>query len=745
MLQQQCAEQLELLGKLCPGEKKLEGKTFYLDNVKKRLTTLLLEAISLLGGSIESFLHRDVSFVVTGSQAGLEEQKTKKNDETQRTVKQQQSVMCSEKQPPATPRPTVCGSRGKALLEKAIRNNERVQGSSVLANARSWGMKILHVDDVLLYLKQLNSEFVSAKPKRPERTSNKQPSSHVVKATSLRSPFVKIEDTSRKYKPLLMQSMTFPSLCYLGRFSPFEPPPPPRFDKQLSPGGNKSRPKSKVESSSKDKSQTPSPWLPRKKNLSYCECCMQSFSNLEEHLQSDQHRVFVLESSNYSVLDCLVVEMVPRFDICPEEEVFYRTPASIPIQDLGELELTDAEMQPEVWALREQTQICGPDQDPPLQVQPSKSPDSPIPNPAASPSIIHQLSSDHDSLPCPSTLTTAVLEVVPQPQLLSPSHDPSTQDPYFDPFSLPPVLSPQVLSLDDMELHSPYSEPPVLSPQNYTTEDYGDMCDNIASVSETVPILSCAHPIVAVELSKPDAPPVVSKVQCPYSFLESFKLSTCQQWTPKLRKRCRHSSPECSQSKRKRTASGGCGKDIVNSLSDMASCQILQKCSSGNVPLLDRMRHVDKLDSSVPQSFPPFNILPSWPLSSHPANPSSYLCNDQAPDGLSSRGSQQSQSHSTSVCIDPALIPDVDRLSLSSSDSDWDCELLSGLRPIAARSASPAAQTCELDKDILHRPCAWMHDTSYESRLHTVLQPSTPAGEPSTFSRTVVQIVEVQH
>lgn len=34
----------------------------------------------------------------------------------------------------------------------------------------------------------------------------------------------------RKYKPLHIQSMTFPSLWYSGRFSPFESPPPP-FEK----------------------------------------------------------------------------------------------------------------------------------------------------------------------------------------------------------------------------------------------------------------------------------------------------------------------------------------------------------------------------------------------------------------------------------------------------------------------------------------------------------------------------------
>lgn len=41
---------------------------------------------------------------------------------------------------------------------------------------------------------------------------------------------------TRKYKPLHLQSMTFPSLCYRGRFSPFESPPPPQFLKQMEQG-----------------------------------------------------------------------------------------------------------------------------------------------------------------------------------------------------------------------------------------------------------------------------------------------------------------------------------------------------------------------------------------------------------------------------------------------------------------------------------------------------------------------------
>lgn len=123
------------------------------------------------------------------------------------------------------------------------------------------------------------------------------------------------------------------------------------------------REKKKIESSIQDKSQTPlscnpSPWRPRKKDLSYCECCHQPFTNLEEveifkncfcwheitnffffafvvwliftsetcvcwswqHLQSDQHRAFVLDFSNYTAVDQLVAEMLPGFDPNPPQQ-----------------------------------------------------------------------------------------------------------------------------------------------------------------------------------------------------------------------------------------------------------------------------------------------------------------------------------------------------------------------------------------------------------------------------------------
>ncbi|XP_061665570.1 uncharacterized protein dbf4b [Syngnathoides biaculeatus] len=720
---QQCKEQPGLLGKLCPGEKKLQGKTFYLDNVKKRPTALLLEAISVLGGGVESFLHRDVSFVVTGSQEELEEKRPagiKTCDKSHQPVKQRESIPEGSKQGPATPRPVACGSRGKALLEKAIRNNERLQGSSVLANARSWGVSIVHVDDVVLYLKKLTGERGFAKPSRHERTSTQHQSCRHVKAAPLRSPFLKIEDISRKYKPLHMQSMSFPSLCPSGRFSPFESPPP-RFVKTPQ-RENKSRPKGKVQNSSRDKSRTVSLWPPRKKGISYCECCLQSFTNLDEHLQSDQHRAFVLETSNYGALERLALKMVPSFELDPSEEVVNRHPAGLPTPSNCELEvLTDAEIELEVQALQGQSSCSRPAPDPP------ESPEEPEHIPSADTQC-----PEPESLLHTSAAPLCVSDNFPQvhfPARLQPpplSLKPTAQDLDFDIYGPPPVLSPQVFISGDVEPFILYSEPPDLEPQNYTTEDCDYDAETGASVSDALPTSHLAHPSVAVSIAEEAKGSRQERVSSEPSipFLQARPSSL------NLKKRRRHSSCEHDREKRRRAAADEFAESEIRCcISKRTPVQLV--LSKENTSQIDRVCSPagDRLD------FSPFNRLETtW-------SPASKFPSPRCP-ALSSQDSQQC----ASLCIDPALIPDVARLS--SSESDWDCDLLSRLGPAQTGSGpdEPAAAAAgDLDTEFLHRPCTWMKDTGYESRLHTALQPSTTAGEPLAFSRTVVQIVEVLH
>ncbi|KAM8836636.1 uncharacterized protein dbf4b [Spinachia spinachia] len=783
MQHQQYAEERGLLGSLCPGEKKLEGKTFYLDSLKKRSTALLLEAVSLLGGRVESFLHKDVCFIVTGSQEAPKEQKSTDtkaeqkgtSEEAQRPIMQRESILSSDKRRPGTPRPTLCGSRGKALLEKAIRNNERLHGTSVLDNARSWGVKILYVDDVLLYLKQLTRESVCGVLKRPERTSSKQQGFHVVKAAALRSPFLKIEDISRKYKPLHLQSMIFPTLWYSGCFSPFESPPP-LFEKQ---DQSKTREKKSIESSQQDKSQTvlgcnPSPLRPRKKEVSFCECCHEPFTSLEEHLQSDQHRAFVLDASNYSALDELVAEMLPGFapqSAQPADETLNRLATPFTVCELERL--TDAEAEHAVRALRGSSfhgHLSGPARGH------CPSPGVNFPLPVSSPTQPADLQPFSDIQPRTSSPVMPVLHIEPE------AHNSARLCPSPDPYSLPPVLSPQAPLVSYItEPHCPYSEPPVLSPQQCTAEDTGE------GMSLHVPLVS------SVALTYSEGAQGVNQGRilglseniysrgglAPATMLSRRSRSLPRQMatTPNAKKRCRSASPERSLSKRRRftVEFGYTDSWIERGLApaaperdapkpegclsfDHVSCRLRP---SGPKPKVSSTCTVKTLEST-----PTFTMFfaPTEPnfteassqtgLLGHGRISVADLCSKAktSRSAFSSQDSGRALSHSTSVCIESALIPDLGSLPLSSSDSDWDCGLLSRLGPSLAPALSPAEHSCELNKDLLRRPCAWMRDTSYESRLHTALQPSPPAtslcgesGDPSAFSRTVVQIVEVQH
>lgn len=412
--------------------------------------------------------------------------------------------------------------------------------------------------------------------------------------------------------------------------------------------------------------------------------------------------------------------------------------------------------------------------------------------------------------PCPDPPCPSSDPPCPSPDTPCPSPDPPCPSP--DPYSLPPVLSPQVpYPTYIMEPHCPYSEPPVLSPQRYTAQEAveGHACemDAAESVSQsipslTVPISTTILPSVAltnaegVKGSNQDCLfSGFSRITCSTNGLEcatlfshrSRSLPRQSATAPNPKKRCRSASPKHSRSKRRRITAkfGLSGKwteqghtsakpesDIMAKpegflLFDEVSCpnpKVSSTCTGETlglkqtftmfcVPTVQNFTQAPNQIDILDHGSTFVSDQPSCPLSSKAKifEPPRQSPN-KSHSAFSSQDSPHSLSHSTSVCIESALIPDLATLSPSSSDSDWDCHLLSRLGPTSGAPLSPAEQGCELDKELLHRPCTWMHDTSYESRLHTVLQPSTPAtslcGEemdPSAFSRTVVQIVEVQH
>ncbi|KAL6474819.1 hypothetical protein MHYP_G00158590 [Metynnis hypsauchen] len=322
-----------LVGSLTPGLRPLERKSFYLDEVKSRPSSVITEIIGRLGGKVESFLHKDVNVVITGNKEALTDGPDRLERSPAASGKAKFEAVgspCLQResgnsaQCPGTPRPPMYGSRGKALLEKAIRNTEKSQGS-VLTNARSWGVKIVGVNHFLKFVDQLSAELSAQKSKKIQKKAGESSGPRVVKAGVLKADFLKVEDSSRKYRPLHAQSLSFPTLRYMGRFSPFEPPAPPRPEKRKDGelSKNKLR-KSEEPISSSDKPfaplpQTPSPKRPRKKSLGYCECCQISYKDQDEHLHSDLHRRFVEDIANYAVVDQLVAGFFADFS-CRQDQ-----------------------------------------------------------------------------------------------------------------------------------------------------------------------------------------------------------------------------------------------------------------------------------------------------------------------------------------------------------------------------------------------------------------------------------------
>ncbi|XP_043109190.1 protein DBF4 homolog B isoform X2 [Puntigrus tetrazona] len=234
----------------------LRGKSFYLHDLKRHQSVTLTDIISRLGGKVDSFLTKDVNVVVTGIKA---------------PHLQMDGSCTAEGNQTGTPKPLVCGSRGKALLEKAIHSNK--YQSSVLANARSWGVKVYNVDEFLKFINHLNQKMKTAKKKRSKLTTPH------VKAGVLRGPYLKVEDSSRKFRPYYAQTLSFPVVSFSGKFSPFEPLIPRQSSRSKEVDSSKDNLRKKEDTTSScNKLQAPHNASathrgPTKKSSGYCECC----------------------------------------------------------------------------------------------------------------------------------------------------------------------------------------------------------------------------------------------------------------------------------------------------------------------------------------------------------------------------------------------------------------------------------------------------------------------------------------
>nr|XP_020653638.1 protein DBF4 homolog B isoform X2 [Pogona vitticeps] len=282
----------------CP----LAGESFYLDIPRGKNLEFLTENVKRLGGVVESFLSKEVTCVVSSSQEAKQEKRAEKPTRAARRETRTETQPSADLQKDCgdplhkTLDPALI-SRGKKLLHKAIGNQDNIGGNSILVSARSWGVQIIHIDEMVAYIQRLSK-------KRPSKVKLGAFGFQPPKVLRLKAHFLKIEDVSRQLCPFFKQFRNFPQLYFLARkrHSPFVPPQSSSVSKEPNSRGSLS-----------GSSPPAAGCLVPKTRKGYCECCKGTFAELHAHLQSPHHMAHVMEPSHYAPIDRLISQLTNDF------------------------------------------------------------------------------------------------------------------------------------------------------------------------------------------------------------------------------------------------------------------------------------------------------------------------------------------------------------------------------------------------------------------------------------------------
>ncbi|XP_074691142.1 protein DBF4 homolog A isoform X1 [Strix aluco] len=295
--------------------KPLAGKVFYLDIPSNVISEKIGKDLKELGGRVESFLSKDISYLVSNK-------KEAKFAPTLGQISPVPSPESARNGGNSSPHPSnrkdrhdgssfkVGMSRGKSLVEKAIKEQDLIPSGSILSNALSWGVKVLHIDDVKNYIEQKKKElYLIKRADNSFKDVGKEVTAQKSRTGRLKNPFVKVEDRSRNYRPFYLQLPSFPVLnyCVPKPCSPFE------VDKKHPSGQKQTQSKQRNKINSDKDCETPIQ-LPQKdkKKRGYCECCGKKYEDLQTHLESEQHRNFA-QSTQYQVVDDIISKFVYDF------------------------------------------------------------------------------------------------------------------------------------------------------------------------------------------------------------------------------------------------------------------------------------------------------------------------------------------------------------------------------------------------------------------------------------------------
>ncbi|KAM4027723.1 protein DBF4 homolog A [Anomaloglossus baeobatrachus] len=287
-----------------PKQKPFTGKVFYLDITSRVVAEKLEKDIKELGGTVEGFLSKEISCLITSKK----EAKCAKSLKYQCSMPSPEPASGSSSARPSGHRGDCRDggkkpekkdvSRGKSLLKKVINEQEIISKNSILASALNWGVRILHLDEAKTYIDQKKRLLLPVEKKEKSEFLTKYLEKRVVrrnaKAQKLKGPFLKLEDSSCQYRPIFLVLpffRSFQSSCKQCR--PVAKKPVASKKPVAAQKGTKTKQNlNKTWHGQNEGNITPK--LDEPKKHGYCECCLQKYEDLRAHLASQKHKNYSL-------------------------------------------------------------------------------------------------------------------------------------------------------------------------------------------------------------------------------------------------------------------------------------------------------------------------------------------------------------------------------------------------------------------------------------------------------------------
>ncbi|XP_051575682.1 protein DBF4 homolog A-like isoform X2 [Myxocyprinus asiaticus] len=295
--------------------KPFKGRIFYLDLPWNRRVQTLENDIKNLGGTVEKFFSKEIKYLVSSKPEArfahrLLPDSPAPSPDSGVSSPHPSSRRDRHRDSSQGPTDTAAVSRGKSLVERVVKEQERVQMNGILAHAVEWGVKVLHVDDVISYVDKKKAKIiaVNAADALVKGTAKIQPTGKNTfqryNGGRISRPFVKVEDSSRHYRPIYLPMPNMP-VCNLRS----TPPCSPFLVEEHGKGDQKKKQKeqrSGEERGTRGKKDRRRGHEGREKRKGgYCECCEVKFENLKAHLEGEQHLAFS-KSEEYRVVDQVI-------------------------------------------------------------------------------------------------------------------------------------------------------------------------------------------------------------------------------------------------------------------------------------------------------------------------------------------------------------------------------------------------------------------------------------------------------